>query len=372
MLTRLTTLLSLALFPLLAFSQQPVPRIRLTQIASGLKNPVGVFDDGTGRLFVIEQDGDIRIVENGQIDPTPFLDIHDEVSRAGNECGLLGLAFHPDFKNNHRFYVNYDTQKFGKLQTRISEFTADPANTHTDPATEKELMRFDQPYTNHKGGCLMFGPDGMLYDGQGDGGSAGDPHGNGQNLGTYLAKILRIDVDHGQPYKVPDDNPFVHQAGAMPEIWCWGMRNPWRFSFDRKTGKLWCGDVGQDLWEEIDIIEKGKNYGWSAMEGTHPFKPERAVGTLTGPIKDYGHDEGKCIIGGYVYRGKAIPSLQGLYVYGDYNIGWIAALGYDGTKITFDQHLLQSPLNIASFGEDHDGELYVVDRERGQLFIIAP
>jgi glucose/arabinose dehydrogenase len=369
---RLFILLAFSLAPILGFAQQQIPRIRLVPVASQLKMPVGVFDDGTGRLFVIEQDGMIVIVENGQIDPTPFLDIHDEVSRTGNECGLLGLAFHPDFKNNHRFYVNYDTEKFGKLQTRISEFTADPTNSHTDPSTEKELMRFDQPYTNHKGGCLMFGPDKMLYDGQGDGGDAGDPHDNGQNVGVYLGKILRIDVDHGQPYKVPDDNPLVGQKGAMPEIWCWGMRNPWRFSFDSQTGKLWCGDVGQDLWEEIDIIEKGKNYGWSAMEGTHPFKPERAIGTLTGPIKDYGHDEGKCIIGGYVYRGKAIPALDGLYVYGDYNIGWIAALGYDGQKITFDSHLLQTPVNIASFGEDHEGELYLVDRERGELFLIAP
>jgi glucose/arabinose dehydrogenase len=212
----------------------------------------------------------------------------------------------------------------------------------------------------------------MLYDGQGDGGDAGDPYNNGQNLGTYLAKILRIDVDRGQPYKVPGDNPFVHTAGAMPEIWAWGMRNPWRFSFDRQTGKLWCGDVGQDLWEEIDIIQKGRNYGWSAREGKHDFKPERAVGGLTDPIKDYGHTEGHCIIGGYVYRGKAIPALYGLYVYGDYVDGWIAALGYDGEKITFDAHLLKTPLNIASFGEDHEGELYVVDRERGQVFIISP
>lgn len=372
MVPRFPILLAICLAPVLAFAQQQVPQIRLTQIASGLDRPIGVFDDGTGRLFVIEQDGRIVIVENGQIDSTPFLDISDEVWSHDNECGLLGLAFDPDFKTNHRFFINYDTKKFGNLQTRISEFTADSANTHADPATEKELLRFDQPFPNHKGGCLMFGPDHMLYDGQGDGGSAGDPHGNGQNLGVYLGKILRIDVEHGQPYAVPADNPFVGKQGARPEIWAWGMRNPWRFSFDSATGKLWCGDVGQDLWEEIDIIEKGKNYGWSAREGKHDFKPERAVGPLTEPIKDYPHPYGKCIIGGYVYHGKAIPALDGLYVYGDYNIGWIAALGYDGKNITFDAKLLQSPLNIASFGEDRDGELYVCDRERGQLFIIAP
>jgi len=369
---RFPSLLALCMIPALAFAQQPVPHIRLAQIVSGLKMPVGVFDDGTGRLFVVEQDGLIVIVENGQIDATPFLDIRGEVSRVDNEDGLLGLAFDPDFKDNHRFYVNYDTEKFGNLQTRISQFTADNFNTQADPSTEKELMRFDQPYTNHKGGCLMFGPDGMLYDGQGDGGLFGDPHDNAQNLGVWLGKILRIDVEHGNPYAIPADNPFVGKPGAKPEIWAWGMRNPWRFSFDRQTGKLWCGDVGQDKWEEIDIIEKGKNYGWSAREGKHDYKPERAVGPLTEPIKDYPHPYGRCIIGGYVYRGKAIPALQGLYVYGDYNVGWIAALGYDGTKITFDSQLMQTPLNIASFGEDRDGELYLVDRERGQLFEIAP
>jgi len=368
---RFPALLALCLAPVLAFAQQ-APQIRLTQIASGLQKPIGVFDDGTGRLFVLEQAGRIVIVENGQIDPTPFLDIRDKVWSGDNECGLLGLAFHPDFKNNHRFYIDYDTKISGQIQTHISQFTADGSNSQVDPASEKSLMVWDQPFGNHKGGCLMFGPDGMLYIGVGDGGSGGDPLGNGQNLGVFLAKILRIDVDHGNPYKVPADNPFVARQGAKPEIWAWGLRNPWRFSFDRQTGKLWCGDVGQDLWEEIDIIEKGKNYGWSAREGKHDFKPERAVGPLTDPIKDYPHPYGKCIIGGYVYHGKAIPALDGLYVYGDYNIGWIAALGYDGSKITFDSQLLQSPLNIASFGEDRDGELYICDRERGQLYVISP
>ena len=371
MLSRIVTTLTLSLTPLIANADHP-PQIRLAPIATHLHSPVGLFDDGSGRLFVLDQDGRVVTLANGQTSATPFLDIHDEVSRVDNECGLLGLAFDPHYKDNHRVYLNYDTEKFGKLQTRISEFTADPTNTHADESSEREIMRWDQPYTNHKGGCMMFGPDGMLYIGVGDGGSGGDPQNNGQNLGTLLAKMLRIDVDHAQPYKVPADNPFVNTQGAMPEIWAWGLRNPWRFSFDRSTGLLWCGDVGQDLWEEIDIIEKGKNYGWSAREGKHDFKPERAKGPLTEPIKDYGHDEGKCIIGGYVYRGKAIPALQGTYIYGDYNLGWIAGFRYDGKQITFDSHLLQTPLNIASFGEDRDGELYVIDRERGQVFEIAP
>jgi glucose/arabinose dehydrogenase len=357
--------------PFLA-SGDPIPQFRLAPVASNLAEPLGIVDDGTGRLFIVEQGGIIRIIENGQVDPTPFLDIHDEVSRAGPECGLLGLAFHPDFKDNHRFFVNYDTEKFGKLQTRISEFTADASNSRAEPASEREIMRYDQPFTNHKGGCMIFGPDHMLYIGVGDGGAGGDPYNHGQDLGVLLAKILRIDVDHGQPYKAPDDNPFVGRKGALPEIWCYGMRNPWRFSFDRETGRLWCGDVGQDLWEEIDLIEKGRNYGWSAREGKHDFKPERASGPLTDPIKDYSHKEGNCIIGGYVYRGKAIPALDGVYVYADYGWGWIAGLRYDGKQITFDAHLLQSPLHIASFGEGHDGELYVCDHDRGQVFELAP
>jgi len=374
---RLFAGLAVCLLPLFA-SAEEVPQIRLAPVASHLAMPVGIFDDGTGRLFVIEQIGAIRIIENGQVSPAPFLDIHDEVTQPVgdyNECGLLGLAFHPDFKNNHRLFVYYVTRKFGRIQSRISEFKADDTNSRADPASEKEIMRFDQPFPNHKAGCMMFGKDGMLYIAVGDGGSACDPLCNGQNLGVLLGKILRIDIDHGQPsqpYKAPDDNPFVGTNGALPEIWCWGMRNPWRFSFDRQTGQLWCGDVGQELWEEIDILEKGRNYGWSAREGKHAFKPERAKGPLTDPIKDYPHTEGNCIIGGYVYRGKAIPALDGIYVYGDYNRGWIAGLRYDGKQITFDAHLLQSPLNIASFGEDHEGELYVCDRERGQVFEIAP
>ncbi|MGA3170892.1 MAG: PQQ-dependent sugar dehydrogenase [Chthoniobacteraceae bacterium] len=370
--------IALCVAPLIAAADQQIPQFRLAPIATGLDEPVGIYDDGSGRLFVIEQKGRAVIIENGRVDPVPFLDIRNEVTHTydENECGLIGLAFDPDFKTNHRYYVDYDTRKNGKLQTCIAAFTADPSNSNTDRATEKDLMLWDQPFTNHKGGCMIFGPDHMLYIGVGDGGKGGDPFDNGQNLGVYLAKILRIDVDHGDPYTIPADNPFVNTPGAKGEIWCYGMRNPWRFSFDRTTGQLWCGDVGQDLWEEIDIIEKGKDYGWPVREGTHPYDrpygPAKPNGTLVDPIKDYGHDEGKCIIGGYVYRGSAIPALQGIYVYGDYNLGWIAGLGWDGRKITFDHHLMQTPLNIASFGEDKDGELYLCDRERGEVFELAP
>lgn len=239
-----------------------------------------------------------------------------------------------------------------------------------DPSTEHVILRFDQPWTNHKGGQLAFGKDGMLYDSQGDGGSGGDPLQNGQSLKTFLAKILRIDVDHKQPYAIPADNPFANQPGAFPEIYAFGMRNPWRFSFDRATGQLYCGDVGQDKWEEVDIIEKGKNYGWSAKEGFHDFQPERAAGPLADPIKEYGHTEGNnCIIGGYVYRGKQFPGLQGVYIYGDNGSGRIWGLKWNGKSLTMDAELAHPDnLHMSAFGEDKDGELYVLDYNEGIVY----
>jgi len=347
------------------------PRIRLESLLRGLDSPVAVEDDGAGKLFIVEQAGVIRRDVDGQIDPEPFLDIRDRV-KAGGECGLLGLAFHPQFLVNGRFFVNYTTELPGGLCTIISEFKAVLGTTRVDPSTEREIMRYSQPFPNHKGGQLAFGPDGKLYIGAGDGGSGGDPFGNGQSLKTRLAKIMRIDVDREPPYTVPRDNPFVHQPDALPEIWAFGMRNPWRFSFDRKTGDLYCGDVGQDKWEEVDIVKKGKNYGWSAREGTHPFKPERAVGPLTEPIKDYGHNLGHCIVGGYVYRGEAIPSLNGVYVYADYTDGWIAGLKWNGSTLTLDEELLHVPFHISSFGEDRDGELYVCDYGGGRILRLIP
>ena len=285
---------------------------------------------------------------------------------------LYGLAFHPQFRTNGRFFVNYTTKKFGKLQTRVCEFKADPGSTRADPGSERELMRFDQPWSNHNGGEVIFGPDGMLYIGSGDGGSGGDPLENGQNLGTWLGKILRIDVDHAEPYAVPADNPFTGQKDALPEIWAYGLRNPWRFSFDRETKQLWCGDVGQNKWEEVDLIERGRNYGWSAREGTHEFKPERAKGEVTEPIKDYGRELGQSVTGGYVYRGKQMPQLRGVYVYADYQTGRIFALRWDGKAITLDAELLHAPFNISSFGEDHDGELYICDHNNGRIFRVGP
>ncbi|MEA3188895.1 MAG: hypothetical protein QOD99_2725 [Chthoniobacter sp.] len=348
-----------------------LPRIRLLPFLTGFQRPLACIDDRSGRIFVVEQPGRIRVSHDGMLEPAPFLDITDRVYSGDNECGLLGLAFHPQFKTNGRFFVNYTTKKRGKLQTRVSEFKVDPTALRADSGSERELLTFDQPFANHNGGCVIFGPDGMLYIGTGDGGAANDPQENGQNLGTWLAKILRIDVDHKQPYAVPADNPFVGKEKALPEIWAYGLRNPWRFSFDRETGQLWCGDVGQNKWEEVDIIERGKNYGWSAKEGLHDFEPKRAVGPLTDPIKEYGRELGQSITGGYVYRGKQFPELQGIYLYADYQSSRIFALKWDGHSLTLDGQILQPPFHISSFGEDKDGELYVCDHSGGRLFRVA-
>ena len=354
---------------LFAADTPAAPHVKLVLFQKGLSKPTALADDGSGRIFVTEHEGTIRLLENGQIEPEPYLDIRDRVHYEG-ESGLLCVVFHPNFAQNGRLFVNYDTKVGNQIQTIVSEFKANPADQKVDRATERVILRFDQPYSNHKGGQLAFGKDGMLYISTGDGGAGGDPHGNGQNLGIFLAKILRIDVEHKQPYAVPADNPFVNQAGAFPEIWAFGMRNPWRFSFDRQTYQLYCGDVGQNKWEEVDIIEKGKNYGWSAKEGFHDFLSERAVGPLTDPIKEYGHSNGdNCIIGGYVYRGKQFPELQGIYIYGDNGSGRIWGLKWDGKALTFDAELAHPDnLHMSSFGEDKDGELYVLDYNSGVVY----
>jgi len=336
-----------------------------------MEQPTSFADDGQGRLFVTEQEGRIRIAVQERLRREAYLDLTDRV-KSGGECGLLCVVFHPGFAENGRFFVNYTTEKNGSLETVVSEFHAAPGALKADAATEKEILRFKQPYSNHNGGQLAFGPDGKLYIAAGDGGSGGDPQQNGLNLGTWLGKILRIDVDSGSPYKVPPDNPFVSRAGARPEIWAYGLRNPWRFSFDRKTGLLWAADVGQNKFEEIDIIEKGGNYGWSAREGAHDFKPERAEGVadpMIDPVKDYGRGEGQCVTGGYVYRGRNFPALEGLYLYGDFASRKVWALRCEGNgkPVTFDALLTTLPFPISAFGEDHEGELYVLDYTGGKV-----
>ncbi len=366
----LVSVLVLAMLPV-AFAQSATPSLRAVSFLSGMEQPTSFADDGTGRLFVTEQAGKVRIAVVEQLRREPYLDIVERV-KEGGECGLLCIVFHPRFAENGRFFVNYTTVKNGPLETVVSEFHARPTAMKADPTTEKEILRFRQPYANHNGGQLAFGPDGMLYIAVGDGGSGGDPHQNGPNLNTWLGKILRIDVDSDAPYRVPADNPFVGKADAKPEIWAFGLRNPWRFSFDRKTGQLWAADVGQNKWEEIDLVEKGGNYGWSAREGAHDFKPERAEpakGPMIDPIKDYGRDIGQCVTGGYVYRGRKFPALEGLYIYGDFASRKIWALRCEGNgkPVTFDAELLSVPFNISAFGEDREGELYVLDYGGGKV-----
>lgn len=339
--------------------------IRLLPLEGRFSRPVGLFHagDGSGRLFIVEQAGVIRAWKAGKI--STFLDVRDRVT-SGGETGLLGLAFHPKFAHNGRFFLNY-TSKTGGLQTVISEWRVNPASGEVDRKSERILLTIPQPYANHNGGQIAFGLDGYLYVGMGDGGSANDPHGHGQNRATLLGKMLRIDVnrqDKGKPYGIPPDNPFANVPKSAPEVWALGLRNPWRFSFDRASGLLYAGDVGQGAREEIDVIRKGENYGWNVMEGTictPGVRKKCDADGMTPPIFEYPRSDGTAVIGGYVYRGRAIPMLFGYYLYGDFGNGKIWALQYDGQQVRGWFHLLSSGRNISAFGEDEAGELYVVD-----------
>jgi len=337
---------------------------RWTPILSGLDSPVDIQfpNDGTGRMFILEQVGRIRVVKNGQLLETPFLDIINQVGSQDNEQGLLGLAFHPDYKDNGNFYVNY-TDKNGN--TVIARFHAQ--GDLADPSSETKLLYLRQPFPNHNGGGLVFGPDGYLYIGLGDGGSQGDPSGNGQNINTLLAKLLRIDVDRGNPYAIPADNPFA-KGGGRPEIWAYGLRNPWRFSFDLPTGNLYIADVGQDLWEEVDVFPfnvGGLNFGWSYYEGMHPYAGQPPAGVnFTFPVTEYSHALGGCaIIGGHVYRG-AMTEWQGIYFYGDDCSGLIWGLIHTNAGWQ-SQVLFQTAASITTFGQDLSGEIYFADRSGG-------
>jgi glucose/arabinose dehydrogenase len=343
-------------------------------VTKDLESPVFLTHagDGSPRLFVLEQTGRVRIVERNLLSPSPFLDIRDRVL-SGGERGLLGLAFHPDFRRNGRLYVNYTRRPDGA--TVVAEYRrgSSPDQALRD---ERILMVVPQPYPNHNGGMVAFGPDGYLYVGLGDGGSAGDPGNRAQDPDELLGKILRIDVDRGDPYGVPPDNPYAREGGR-PEIYALGLRNPWRFSFDSLTGDLWVADVGQHKWEEIDLVTKGGNYGWRMMEGTHCFSPVifcRTSGLLL-PLLEYPHEKGRCsIIGGYVYRGRAIATLTGQYLYGDYCSGEIFSLpSIRETRASREpQVVLKTSFRISSFGEDATGELYMVDHGGGIYRIAQP
>lgn len=321
--------------------------------------------DGSGRLFIVEQGGRISVIDTSSFETSAalFLDISDRVDDSGNEMGLLGLVFHPDFKSSGSFFVNYTDGN----STVISRFTIKSDNPDAaDPASEEILMTFQQPYQNHNGGQLAFGPDdGYLYIATGDGGSGGDPHGNAQNRETLLGKILRIDVDNKDPglnYAIPPDNPFTgNTEGYREEIYAYGLRNPWRFSFDPLTNRLWAADVGQNTIEEIDLIEKGGNYGWNIMEGSLCFNPPAGCDSagLELLVYEYGHQLGQSITGGFIYHGEELPILQGAYIYSDFISGTIWGLWYEEGKEPVNFVLSESGLNISSFGVDEDYELYL-------------
>jgi glucose/arabinose dehydrogenase len=359
----------------------PVPPLdsltpRLLPFASGFNKPVFLTHagDGSGRLFVVEQAGRILVIKEGDVLATPFLDIVSIVGSDANEQGLLSVAFHPDYARNGLFFVNY-TNRQG--DTTIARFQVSDNPDMADPNSAKILLTIGQPYANHNGGQLTFGPDGYLYVGMGDGGAANDPHDNGQNLNTLLGKVLRLDVDNADPYGVPQNNPFVNRSDTRPEIWSYGWRNPWRFSFDQATGDMYIADVGQNQYEEVHVeltgTPGGQNYGWRLMEGLHCFNPQNcdpASLEVVLPIVEYDHSQGCSVTGGYVYRGSDFPALTGIYFYGDYCSGIVWGLRREANGSWAQAQLLQARANISSFGQDEAGEVYLVDH-RGDILQIG-
>jgi glucose/arabinose dehydrogenase len=349
---------------------QPTP-YRLVEIANGFDRPIYVTHagDGSGRLFVVEQSGQIKIIDGDTVLAAPFLDVSGLISQSAlsgsyTEQGLLGLAFHPEYATNGVFFVDYTDRSGNTVLARYRVAADDP--NRADPDSAEALLYVTQPFANHNGGHLAFGPDGYLYVTFGDGGSGGDPQGNGQNLGTLLGSILRLDVDTDEGYAIPEDNPFVGRSDARPEIWAWGLRNVWRFSFDHTTGDLFLADVGQNQWEEINFQTAdsagGANYGWNAYEGLHGYSGAAAASDIVEPILEYDHNNGRCsVTGGYVYRGAALPDLQGYYLYGDWCTGTIWAAQPDAEGNWQAVISLESGRQISSFGEDETGELYLVD-----------
>ncbi len=342
-----------------------------TSFVSGLYLPVDIQNagDDSGRLFIVERPGRIRIVIDGLLYQEPFLDITGRIRSNGSEQGLLGLAFHPDYKSNGFFYVNY-TDNNG--DTVISRFSVSPDPNLADPSSELRMLGIPQPYANHNGGAVAFGPDGYLYLGLGDGGSGGDPLGNGQSLNSLLGKVLRLDVDHDIPYSIPPNNPFAGSGEVYQEIWASGLRNPWRFSFDPVTGDLYIGDVGQNEWEEIDIAPAGLgglNFGWNVFEGNHPYQGNSAA-SFAFPIAEYNHTQGCSVTGGVVSRGAALPAWNGIYLYGDFCTGYVWGLLTQGGSWQ-SQLLFETGLGISTFGVDEAGNVYLADYRGGTIYRLA-
>jgi glucose/arabinose dehydrogenase len=347
-----------------AYAQAPAYEVRDAFPALEFRRPVDLQParDGSGRLYVVEQDGVIRVFEDRPdvARADVFLDIKDRVDTGGNEMGLLGLAFSPDYASSGHFFVDY-TASDGANRTRVSRFAA--KGPGADPKSERVVIEIAQPWSNHNGGQVAFGPDGMLYIAMGDGGSAGDPRGHAQNRASLLGKILRIDVS-ALPYRIPADNPFANNRnGWSQEIFAYGLRNPWRFSFDPETGALWTGDVGQNAFEEIDVIQSGGNYGWNCREGFEPYG-RSCSGDFVAPVWAYGRNQGVSVTGGYVYRGEALPDLVGWYVYADYGSGRIWALQVRDGEAE-NRLLVDSDLFISSFGCDANGEILICSHNPG-------
>ena len=345
--------------------------VGLELVAEGLEQPVHVADAGdeSGRLFVVEQPGRIRIVVDGEIEAEPFLDITEIVEAGGSEQGLLSVAFHPDYVENGEFFVGYTAKEGeGAGNNTIARYrvSGDDPNL-ADASSGEVLISVEDPFPNHNGGLVLFGPDGYLYAGLGDGGSGGDPEENGQNPLTLLGSILRIDVDSETdelPYAIPDDNPFADGEAGRPEVWAYGLRNPWRFSFDRETGDLHVADVGQNQIEEVNMVAAdelgGQNYGWNPTEGTQCFLEEDCdTSGFTLPVAEYSHEFGCSVTGGYVYRGESEAELQGVYLFADYCSGLVWGMGRDANGEFVTSEPLETDLNISSFGEDARGEVYV-------------
>ncbi len=348
-------------------------RLETEVVASGLSSPVYVTaPPGDPRLFVVEQAGRVRIVEDGQLLGVPFLDITDRV-RSGGERGLLSVAFHPDYASNGFMYASY-TDDNG--DTRIERYSVTGDASVADPGSSKPILSVDQPFGNHNGGLIVFGPDGKLYIGLGDGGSGGDPQGHGQNTNTLLGALLRIDVDAGDPFAVPADNPFVGDPNGRDEVWAYGLRNPWRFSFDHEAGNLYIADVGQNSWEEVNAVRASDaplNYGWNAMEGAHCFAVDPCDDLdFILPVLEYGHSDGCSVTGGYVYRGAAIPEIRGHYFYSDFCSGFLRSLRFVGGAVSDQREWDVGDLGrVLSFGEDAAGELYILSADGRVLRLVA-
>ncbi|MEX2012501.1 MAG: PQQ-dependent sugar dehydrogenase [Patescibacteria group bacterium] len=354
--------------------QTATPKLTFEKTYTGLTGPTAIASiPDSARIYIAEQAGVIRTAQNGKVAAPAFIDISERVLAKG-ELGLLGVAFHPDLADDRRIFLNYTNKD---RETVVSSFSVAANSLTADPRSEKKLISYAQPFENHNGGDLHFGQDGYLYIASGDGGSGGDPGNRAQDLGNLLGKILRLDIDSGSPYAIPADNPFVKTAGARGEIWSYGLRNPWRFSFDRQTGDMWLGDVGQNKWEEINYIPAGSkggiNFGWRCFEATHQYNPTscKEANTYQNPLIEYSHSDGGCsVTGGYVYGGNKYPVLSRTYLYADYCSGKISAGKLlDGQWQEITSH--ESDWKITTFGQDGLGEIYVADAASGSIYKIG-